>query len=122
MNLKQLRNFVRWVRRNRKLIMLLTVITLVAILASCLGGDPGATWAIGTIIAGRAGGSHVVDGPLTTDLAREGSPSLLLNEIDQQITKIRPSSRLCPRRRRTFAKSSRCRWSKAPCKNSPTRK
>ena len=92
MNLKQLRNLVRWVRRNRKLIMLLTVITLVAILASCLGGDPGATWAIGTIIAGRAGGSHVVDGPLTTDLAREGSPSLLLNEIDQQITKIRPMS------------------------------
>ena len=34
--------------------------------------------------------NHVVEGPLTTDLTREGAPELLLNEIDRQIVKIRP--------------------------------
>ncbi len=43
-----------------------------------------------TIINGTDGGSHVVDGPLTTELSAQASPSLLLNEIDQQIVKIRP--------------------------------
>ena len=42
------------------------------------------------MIAGVAGGKHVVDEPLTTDITREASPDLLLNEIDQQIVKIRP--------------------------------
>ena len=32
----------------------------------------------------------MVDEPLTTDLSRETSPDLLLNEIDQQIVKVRP--------------------------------
>ena len=93
MNLKNMKNTIRWVRRNRKLIMYLTVIGLVAILASCLEtGQTALLAAAATIIPGRAGGKHVVDGPLTTDLTREASPSLLLNEIDQQITKIRPMS------------------------------
>ncbi len=42
------------------------------------------------IIDGVDGGQHIVDGPLTTDLAREASPALLLNEVDRQIAKIRP--------------------------------
>ncbi|MBQ9466195.1 MAG: DUF5309 family protein [Muribaculaceae bacterium] len=42
------------------------------------------------IINGTDGGRHVVDGPLTTELTAEASPSLLLNEIDRQIVKIRP--------------------------------
>ena len=93
MNLKNMKNTVRWVRRNRKLIMYLTVIVLVAILASCLEtGQTALMAAAAAIIPGSAGGKHVVDGPLTTDLTREASPSLLLNEIDQQITKIRPMS------------------------------
>ena len=93
MNLKNMKNTIRWVRRNRKLIMYLTVIGLVAILASCLEtGQTALLAAAATIIPGRAGGKQVVDWPLTTDLTREASPSLLLNEIDQQITKIRPMS------------------------------
>lgn len=44
------------------------------------------------IIAGNAGGSHVVDGPLTTAAMREGSPSLVLNEIDRRIVRVRPMS------------------------------
>lgn len=42
------------------------------------------------IITGVEGGQHVAGGPLTTDLTREASPELLLNEIDKQIVKIRP--------------------------------
>ena len=45
-----------------------------------------------TIITGTVGGKHVVAGPLTTDLTNEASPSLLRNEIDDRIVKIRPMS------------------------------
>lgn len=43
-----------------------------------------------TIVTGIEGGQHVVDGPLTTENAAAASPSLLVNEIDKQIVKIRP--------------------------------
>ena len=89
-------NFIkiaRWMRNHKKLVLFVIIVILIAILASC-GLDAGAsTLAVaGIVIPGSDGGSHVVDGPLTTDLAREGSPDLLLNEIDQQIVKIRPMS------------------------------
>ena len=45
-----------------------------------------------TIITGTVGGKHVVAGPLTTELTNEASPSLLRNEIDDRIVKIRPMS------------------------------
>ena len=41
-------------------------------------------------VTGVAGGRHVAAEPLTTDLTRELSPDLLLNEIDRRIVKIRP--------------------------------
>jgi hypothetical protein len=45
------------------------------------------------IVAGVVGkGEHVVDEPLTTDLADTASPGLLRNEIDDRIVKIRPMS------------------------------
>jgi hypothetical protein len=44
------------------------------------------------LIDGVAGGKHVVDGPLTTGMSNEGSPSLLRNSIDERIAKIRPMS------------------------------
>lgn len=43
-----------------------------------------------TIIAGAAGGKHIVSGPLTTELTNQASPDLLRNEIDDRIVKIRP--------------------------------
>lgn len=43
-----------------------------------------------TIINGTSGGSLVVGAPLTTRLSNEASPSLLRNEIDDRIVKIRP--------------------------------
>ena len=36
--------------------------------------------------------NHVTDGPLTTGAIRQASPSLLTNEIDSRIVKIRPMS------------------------------
>lgn len=57
-----------------------------------ISGDGDATLATGTLIAGTAGGQHVVNGPLTTSHTKDGSPDLLRNEIDERIVKIRPMS------------------------------
>ena len=84
---------MRWMCRHKKLVIFVITMILIAILASCItGGDGAITMAAGMLITGIEEGKHVVDGPLTTDLSREGSADLLLNEIDQQIVKIRPMS------------------------------
>ncbi|MCM1483834.1 MAG: DUF5309 domain-containing protein [Muribaculaceae bacterium] len=44
------------------------------------------------IIPGTTGGSHVIDGPLTTSAVREGSPALLRSDIDSRIVRVRPMS------------------------------
>lgn len=45
------------------------------------------------VINGAQGaGKMVVGGPLTTSQARDGSPTLLLNEIEQRVVKVRPMS------------------------------
>ena len=93
MNIFQLSKALRWMHNHKKLVLFVIVMILIAILASCTGcSDNGATLAVGMLIASVEDGKHVVDGPLTTDLTRAGSPDLLLNEIDQQIVKIRPMS------------------------------
>ena len=93
MNYNKIKTAVRWMHRHKKLILFVITMILIAILASCITGNgSSATLAVGALIAGVDEGKHVVDGPLTTDLSREGSPDLLLNEIDQQIVKIRPMS------------------------------
>ena len=43
-----------------------------------------------TVVTKGASGAQVIDGPLTVPAAREGSPSLLLNEIDSRVVKVRP--------------------------------
>ena len=93
MNINNFTQAMRWMRRHKKLILFVITMILIAILASCITGSDGtATLAVGMLIPGIDDGKHVVDGPLTTDLTREGAPDLLLNEIDQQIVKIRPMS------------------------------
>ena len=92
MNIKNFSKALRWMRDHKKLILFVITMSLIAILSSCLMDGGSATLAVGMIIAGVEDGKHVVEGPLTTELAREGSPDLLLNEIDQQIVKIRPMS------------------------------
>ena len=93
MNMIHFTKTLRWMRNHKKLVIFIITMILIAILASCISGaGSGATLAVGMLIAGVDDGKHVVDGPLTTDLTREGAPDLLLNEIDQQIVKIRPMS------------------------------
>ena len=93
MNILHFTKVLRWMRNHKKFVIFVITMILIAILASCMGGDhSNATMAVGMLITGVEGGKHVVDGPLTTDLTNEGSPELLLNEIDQQIVKIRPMS------------------------------
>ena len=93
MNLIKFTKALRWMQSHKKLVIFVITMILIAILASCMGSDSGsATLAVGMLIGGVEDGKHVVDGPLTTDLTHEGSPDLLLNEIDQQIVKIRPMS------------------------------
>lgn len=79
---------IKWMKSNIKLILLL-LFTFCLLMVSCAMSDGQATLAM-ALVAGVAGGKHVVDGPLSTDVAREASPELLLNEIDSQIVKIRP--------------------------------
>lgn len=72
----------------------LTVMFLVAVatimLASKCGDDSMATVQAMAVVAGVAGGRHVTAEPLTLDITEKESPSLLRNEIDQRIVKIRP--------------------------------
>ena len=42
------------------------------------------------LVAGTSGGTHVASGPLTTELAREASPSLLRSAIDSRVVRLRP--------------------------------
>lgn len=87
------RNAVKWMRRNYRVILTVLVYIFVAILAFGCSHDVASVLAMavpGIIVGGTDGGKHVADGPLTIDLTRDASPSLLLNEIDQQIVKIRP--------------------------------
>lgn len=44
------------------------------------------------VITGTAGGNHIVNAPATTTLVREASPSLLLNEVEQRVVRVRPMS------------------------------
>lgn len=80
---------LRWIKSNLKLIVIL-MITIFLLLISCNSSHGEGVLAAATLVTGVAGGKHVVDGPVTTDVAREASPDLLLNEIDKEIVKIRP--------------------------------
>ena len=86
--IKRIKDACNWIKRNRQLLLLLLAIVIMLILGGCYAAGHDAMLAI--VIAGVAGGKHVVDEPLTTDRTREAAPDLLLNEIDQQIVKIRP--------------------------------
>lgn len=79
---------IKWMKSNFKLILIM-LFTFCLLMISCSISDGQTTLAM-ALIAGVAGGKHVVDGPVSTDVARKGSPELLLNEIDSQIVKIRP--------------------------------
>ena len=70
-------------------ILLILVIAAICVIVGL--GEHGTSSSLAfALIAGTSGGSHVVGEPLTTELTRQGSPTLLRNEIDERIVKIRP--------------------------------
>ncbi len=73
---------------ERGVLILLALAATVALIYC--GGQGDVVMATAVIVGGTAGGSHIVDGPVTTQLSKEASPTLLRNEIDQRIVKIRP--------------------------------
>lgn len=84
---------------SSRILFIITIVASIAVIALLAAAhDPAAASTApalamaGIVIPGASGGRHTVDGPLTTSLAAEGSPDLLQNEIDQRITKIRPSA------------------------------
>lgn len=86
---RRVKRVASWTRKNRQLLLLLIAILIMLILGGCISGDGNSMLAF-AVISGVAGGKHVVDGPLTTDVTREASKGLLLNEVDREIVKIRP--------------------------------
>ncbi len=83
--------FLEWLKSDNGVVTMLVAIAA-AVLWLIFDGSNEILTASGVIIAGTAGGKHVVDGPLTTSLTEEASPGLLRNEIDSRIVKIRPMS------------------------------
>lgn len=78
---------LKWLQHNPEIAALLLMVVILMLFAFELGQ---ASVLAAGIIPGVAGGKHVSGEPLTTDLTREASPALLLNEIDRQLVKIRP--------------------------------
>ena len=68
------------------LIVIILIASLCLIAATIHAGPITLSMAV---VAGTAGGKHVVGGPVTTDILNDET-SLLLNEIDSHIVKIRP--------------------------------
>ena len=83
-----IKRFAKWVRVNPEMAVLWLIVATVVVMALLLTGESGVLAA--AVVPGVAGGHHVVDEPLTTDITREAAPGLLLNEVDRQVVKIRP--------------------------------
>lgn len=85
-----LQNIKQWAAAHKtELAMALAAIALMALLAEWAYAEGAASMAL-ALIAGVEGGEHVVNGPVTTDVVHASSNDYLLNEIDKQITRIRP--------------------------------
>ena len=78
---------VSWLMSEQGILVLLAIIAIAAILMC--NSDIDVTVA-SAMVAGTAGGKHITGEPLTTDLTSQASPSLLRNEIDDRIVKVRP--------------------------------
>ena len=55
-----------------------------------MSDNTGGTALAMSVVAGVAGGKHVINEPLTVALTNVESPDLLVNEIDRRLVKIRP--------------------------------
>lgn len=84
---EKMRNAASGLLTVRNLDVVTAAVLFFLFLSDCSGGGVALAMAA---VTGVAGGRHVAAEPLTTDLTRELSPDLLLNEIDRRIVKIRP--------------------------------
>lgn len=84
---EKMRNAASGLLTVRNLAVVTAAVLFFLFLSDCSGGGIALAMAA---VTGVAGGRHVAAEPLTTDLTRELSPDLLLNEIDRRIVKIRP--------------------------------
>lgn len=84
---EKMRNAASGLLTVRNLAVVTAAVLFFLFLSDCSGGGVALAMAV---VTGVAGGRHVAAEPLTTDLTRELSPDLLLNEIDRRIVKIRP--------------------------------
>lgn len=71
-------------------IVSISLLLLVVLLAGCL--TDGSAACLAAVLPGMTAGKLVSGEPLTTEISREHSPSLLQSEIDNRIVKIRPMS------------------------------
>ncbi|MGM9804390.1 MAG: hypothetical protein ACI308_09470 [Muribaculaceae bacterium] len=80
---------ISFMKRHRKTVVavLLIAAAILLIVNSCHA--QGLTLAFALVATGE-GGEMVTGGPVTTDLVHQSANDYLLNEIDRQITKIRP--------------------------------
>lgn len=76
---------LKWMRHNYAAILFFALLILFFMLCR----DYESASLASAVIPGIAGGKHVVDGPITTDIAERES-DFLKNEIDRHIVKIRP--------------------------------
>lgn len=83
-----MRNMMKSIFKKRAIVRILLPAACFALLAAA-DADGNAVLAMG-VIAGVAGGKHVIGEPLTVALTKAEAPDLLVNEIDRRIVKIRP--------------------------------
>ena len=69
-----IKRFAKWVRVNPEMAVLWLIVATVVVMAVLLTGESGVLAA--AVVPGVAGGHHVVDEPLTTDITREAAPGL----------------------------------------------
>ena len=86
---REMKNFLlKW----KKPLLWLTGFVLLVLCWQVWDGLFNAGLVLAAIVPGVSGGKIVSNEPLTTDIVREGSPSLLRSEVDKRIVKIRPMS------------------------------
>lgn len=86
---REMKNFLlKW----KKPLLWLTSFVLLVLCWQVWDGLFDAGLVLAAIVPGVSGGKIVSNEPLTTDIVREGSPSLLRSEVDKRIVKIRPMS------------------------------
>ncbi len=66
------------------------ILAMIAITAICFCNSDISVTVASALVTGTAGGKHVTGEPLTTTLTTQASPTLLRNEIDDRIVKVRP--------------------------------